>query len=69
MEETEIENLLEQYFEKCEFSDECDECGNEKQEQSWAKVVGFPSEVDYYLCQSCALKRIGAINNLKSIDT
>lgn len=50
--------LLEKYFEKCDFNDECDECGNDKHEQSWAKMTGFPSEVDYYLCQSCAVKKI-----------
>lgn len=49
--------LLETYFTECEFNDECDECGNPNQEQSWAVMTGFEGEVDCYLCQSCAIQR------------
>jgi len=32
--------LLNKYFSICEFDDECDHCGNEKREQSWAMMSG-----------------------------
>jgi hypothetical protein len=49
------DTFLELYFTKCDFYDECDKCGNPKHEQSWAQMAG-DNEVDYYLCQTCALK-------------
>lgn len=52
------ETLLNLYFAKCEFDDECDICGNPNHEQSWAQMTGSDGEVEYYLCQSCALKII-----------
>jgi len=48
--------IIEQYLEECDFNDECDRCGNLKHERSWAKMTGFDNEVDFYLCQSCALE-------------
>lgn len=57
MKQEEIDNILETVFLKCDFNDECDECGNPNHEQSWVKMSGWPEEADYYLCQSCALKR------------
>ncbi|MCK5643126.1 MAG: hypothetical protein KAJ19_20120 [Gammaproteobacteria bacterium] len=56
MEENEINDLLELYFTRCNFNDECDNCGNDKHEQSWAKMTGCEGEVDYYLCRSCAVE-------------
>ena len=58
MTEDETRNKLEMYFSECEFNDECDECGNPDQEQSWAKMTGWEGEVDFYLCQSCAIEWI-----------
>lgn len=49
------EELLNKYFSICEFNDECDHCGNAKQEQSWAMMSGCQGEVYYYVCQTCAL--------------
>lgn len=49
--------LLNMYFEKCEFNDECDICGNPNREQSWATMAGA-GEVDSNFCQTCALKRV-----------
>lgn len=56
MPEINDDTFLELYFSKCEFNDECDECGNPQHEQSWAQMTGCDNEVDFYLCQSCALK-------------
>ena len=56
-----IESVLSEFFEKCEFNDECDECGNSNREQSWARMSGcyeYPDEVEYYVCQTCALNKI-----------
>ena len=50
--------LLNMYFEKCEFQDECDICGNPNHEQSWAEMSSPEPEVLFYLCQSCALNKI-----------
>ncbi|MCK5225108.1 MAG: hypothetical protein KAQ89_00165 [Planctomycetes bacterium] len=52
------DTILNMYFEKCEFNDECDICGNPNKKQSWAKMSRQEPEVLYYLCQSCALNKI-----------
>ena len=54
--EKEICHFLDQYLYKCEFNDECDECGNPNQEQSWA-IMSFSdvTETEKYLCQTCAI--------------
>ena len=54
--DTEICHFIESYLTKCEFSDECDTCGNPKEEQSWALMSGCETnEVDRCLCQTCAI--------------
>lgn len=48
--------FLGNYLWKCDFNDECDECGNQNQEQSWA-IMSFSdvTETEKYLCQTCAI--------------
>ena len=46
--------FLNLYFEMCDFSDECDICNNDKQEQSWA-IMTCCNEVEQYLCTTCAM--------------
>ena len=54
--EKEICHFLDQYLYKCEFNDECDECGNQNQEQSWAIMsLSDVTETEKYLCQTCAI--------------
>lgn len=57
-----MEKIIEQYFAKCDFNDECDTCGNKEKKQSYAEMAG-EGEANYYICESCAIKTIIEMNN------
>ena len=53
----EIEEFLEDHFEKCEFKDACDDCKLKTPMQSWTRLSS-EGEAEAYWCTICALKKL-----------
>lgn len=55
------EKKIEEFgYERCDFDDECDLCGN-PEGGSYARMIRHAesdSEADYYICGKCAMKII-----------
>lgn len=59
---TEQTALIEKYFDRCRFDDECNFC-NDPQLGSYAQMSYSEDLVDFYVCGKCAVAKAQAIED------